>query len=56
MDPREEPQGATEPRSPLPRPADKERARRLLLKVAVYAAPAVLATALTAENAYAVSF
>ena len=29
------------------------RARRLLLKVGIYAGPAILATALTAQNVYA---
>ena len=32
---------------------DVDRARRLLLKVGVYAGPAILATALTAQNVYA---
>lgn len=34
-------------------PPETDRARRLLLKAGVYAAPAVLATALTAQNVYA---
>lgn len=56
MENRPDPQPTPEEQPTSPRRADQQRVRRLLLKAGMYAAPAILATALTAENAAAYIF